>query len=422
MKVSDSLFRKDFGAFLLCAGRGSRLRPVTAGAPKALVPFLNLPLLCYNWFLLEGLDVSRFFLNSSFLTPALRGFAASIQKPAQTLHISHEKKPAGAAGGLRNLQRRLLPSDSAFFYLNGDSLIFPSPARLLAFKTEGPRRLFEPVAPLKGLFYAVPYNKGGGGALSSGGDSEGRGAAPGGEKGRRVLWADEGNIIRAVAKPDRETAKRLQQWGFVRPFRFSGLALLHRDIFKNCKPDGFHLFEDVLPDWIRQGRLAVFPDEEGTVYEADAPSSFLNATEAALKALFAETGNRRAAAGAARSGPALPERPDFVQSRLQAVFVRFDPEDRLIGRQRGRELQARLKVKAPLLCPETVKGTEFLSAIEGFAVIGDGARFWGESSLKKAVIGPGVHYKGGLETRLLIDPLQLLNRLGIPVNNRGLPF
>ena len=334
---------------MLCAGRGNRLRPVTDGAPKALVPFLNLPLLCYNWFLLEELGVSRFFLNSAFFTQALREFAASIQKPDQAVHISHEKEgPEGAAGGLRRL-KPLLPLEQAFFYLNGDSLIFPSPERLLAFKTEGLRRSRRSADPLKGLFYAVPYQKrtnGPGGFIS------GRNGGPGGVGGR-VLWADEGHIVRAVAAPDfepafkgalsgestcserpdsfepvrrdsvrrdsvrrdavrrdavrrdsvrrgagpdrarprEEAARRQLKRGGLRPFRFSGLAVFHRDIFiKNSKPGGFHLFEDVLQDWIRQGRLEVFPDENGTIYEADAPSSFLSATESALKAFLQRRG------------------------------------------------------------------------------------------------------------------------------------
>ena len=101
---------------------------------------------------------------------------------------------------------------------------------------------------------------------------------------------------------------------------------------------------------------------------------------------------------------------------MKAIFDRFDPEDQRIGRRFGRKLQARLKTKAPLLCPETVKGTEFLTAAEGFAVIGGGARFWNETSLKKAVLGPGVHYRGGfLKNKLLIDPLLLLKQLGISI-------
>ena len=68
-------------AFILCAGTGSRLRPLTHWMPKALVPFLNLPLICYNWFLLEKMGVSRFFLNSHLFPKKLEKFIFSIKNP-----------------------------------------------------------------------------------------------------------------------------------------------------------------------------------------------------------------------------------------------------------------------------------------------------------------------------------------------------
>ena len=112
-------------ALILCAGRGERLRPLTHFQPKAMVPFLNLPMLCYNWFHLEALHVSSFLINSCLFTKTFSAFAKTLKKPNQRLRILHEDPPLGSGGVLYRQKRALSMGGGCFYYLNGDSLFFP---------------------------------------------------------------------------------------------------------------------------------------------------------------------------------------------------------------------------------------------------------------------------------------------------------
>ena len=350
-------------AFLLCAGRGERLRPLTHGMPKVLVPFLNLPLICYNWFHLEEMGVSRFFVNSHLFTENLGKFVESIRKPHQRIRIFHESQPLGSAGSLRCLKEHF-QKEETFLYLNGDSLLFPSERKLLKSFTEG----IEPVAaadksarkkPLMGLFYATPFQ-----------EQE--------SSQERVLWVDREHILRAICS--RKEVKELRlKWRELRPMKFSGLALFSRDIFKYIKTQSFHIFDDVVIPLLTSGKFGVFIDEKGIVLEGGEQSAYLSSTEKALKALFSAKNS------------------SFKQC-LEDVFFRFDPKDRLIGLKRGRRLKTLFKM--PILCPDSVKGMNYLSG-KGFAVLGANVQFLGKSFLKNTVLGPDITWRGLLKEKLL---------------------
>ena len=353
-------------AFLLCAGRGERLRPLTHGMPKTLVPFLNLPLLCYNWFHLEELEASHIFLNSHLFTKSLARLVKSIKKPYQQSRIFHENQLLGSAGSLHYL-REYFQKDETFLYLNGDSLLFPSDRKLLkSFVAEaGQLKMVSQRSRKKlltGLFYTTPFK-----------DKE---CFPG-----RALWADKGNILRAICS--KKDAKRLQlKWGELRPLQFSGLAFFTRDIFNHIKPHSFHIFDDVVIPLLTSGKFGVFIDERGTVLEGGELSSYLFNTEKALKALFSR-------------------KSSSLKQCLENVFFRFDPKDRFIGLKRGRKLQTRFKI--PILCPNSVKGVDYFSG-QGFAVFGSNVRFSGKSFLKNTVLGPDITWRGSLKEKLLCLP------------------
>ena len=51
-------------AMVLCAGFGTRLRPLTDKVPKPLVPLCGLPLLRYNFALLKNAGVEEIVVNT----------------------------------------------------------------------------------------------------------------------------------------------------------------------------------------------------------------------------------------------------------------------------------------------------------------------------------------------------------------------
>ncbi|MGN1325607.1 MAG: sugar phosphate nucleotidyltransferase [Candidatus Spyradenecus sp.] len=114
-------------AFILCAGLGTRLRPMTLATPKPLLPLWNRPLLAHTLATLEAWGVREVYLNTHWLPEALRAFIAAYRGPL-TLHELPEPEILGTGGCLRNLAAHL--HGQPFWLVNGDILFTVQPAAL----------------------------------------------------------------------------------------------------------------------------------------------------------------------------------------------------------------------------------------------------------------------------------------------------
>jgi len=65
---------------VLCAGFGTRLRPLTDKVPKPLVPLCGVPLLRYNFALLENAGVREIVVNTHHLGKAMEDGAVAIAR------------------------------------------------------------------------------------------------------------------------------------------------------------------------------------------------------------------------------------------------------------------------------------------------------------------------------------------------------
>jgi len=109
-------------AFVLGAGLGTRLRPLTEGLPKPLVPVWNRPLLCYAFdHLLEELGVGEFLVNTHHRPEAYDAAFPSRAYRGAPLSFRHEPVLLDTGGGLDNL-RDWLPENESFAVCNGDVL------------------------------------------------------------------------------------------------------------------------------------------------------------------------------------------------------------------------------------------------------------------------------------------------------------
>jgi mannose-1-phosphate guanylyltransferase len=109
-------------AFVLGAGLGTRLRPLTEGLPKPLVPVWNRPLAAYAFdHLVAELGVEALAVNTHHCPEAYSAAFPGGGYRGRPLLFRHEPLLLDTAGGIDNL-RDWLPRDGPFVVYNGDIL------------------------------------------------------------------------------------------------------------------------------------------------------------------------------------------------------------------------------------------------------------------------------------------------------------
>ena len=109
-------------AFVLGAGLGTRLRPLTDRLPKPLVPVWNRPLLtCALDHLIEDLGAGEFLVNTHHCPEAYEVAFPDGTYRDRSLQFRHEPVLLDTAGGIDNI-RDWLPADESFVVYNGDIL------------------------------------------------------------------------------------------------------------------------------------------------------------------------------------------------------------------------------------------------------------------------------------------------------------
>ncbi|MBQ9694560.1 MAG: phosphotransferase [Kiritimatiellae bacterium] len=122
-------------AFLLGAGFGERLRPLTLSTPKPLIPIWNKPLLAHTLAHLEAWGVQEVYINTHWLPERMREFIASDSGKLK-LHELFEPEILGTGGCLRALKPHL--NGAPFWLVNGDIVFNADPQPLLdAFEKSG---------------------------------------------------------------------------------------------------------------------------------------------------------------------------------------------------------------------------------------------------------------------------------------------
>lgn len=107
---------------VLCAGLGTRLRPLTERLPKPAVPVGNLPLVRWSLGLLRGAGVRRAVVNVHHLPEVMERVAREAASAlGMEVALSREPAIAGTGGALREA-RPLLRGAGAILLLNGDVL------------------------------------------------------------------------------------------------------------------------------------------------------------------------------------------------------------------------------------------------------------------------------------------------------------
>jgi len=123
-------------AFLLAAGFGTRLRPLTRYRPKPLVPFMGRPLLDQAVALLLKHGIRDAVVNAHYLADAVERWAERHNSEGRVrLRVSREAPDIlGTGGGLRAVMDQLA---DPFVVVNGDILCDVDLSALLAAVPEG---------------------------------------------------------------------------------------------------------------------------------------------------------------------------------------------------------------------------------------------------------------------------------------------
>jgi mannose-1-phosphate guanylyltransferase len=106
--------------FIFAAGYGERLKPITDFMPKALVPVINLPSICYSVMLLREAGIKEIICNLHYRHGDIKEFFRKSNFGAD-ISFSYEKEILGTGGGLKKCEKLL--NDGPFVILNSDVIM-----------------------------------------------------------------------------------------------------------------------------------------------------------------------------------------------------------------------------------------------------------------------------------------------------------
>jgi mannose-1-phosphate guanylyltransferase len=116
-------------AFVLGAGLGMRLRPLTEDLPKPLIPIFQKPLITFVLDHLMAAGVRSFVINTHHRPKVFREFFADGHYRNCPVDLVHEPEILGTGGGIKNVER--LFRDGPFIVYSGDILTNIDLARVL---------------------------------------------------------------------------------------------------------------------------------------------------------------------------------------------------------------------------------------------------------------------------------------------------
>jgi mannose-1-phosphate guanylyltransferase len=122
-------------AFLLAAGAGTRLRPLTDHTPKCLIPIGGSPLLEIWFRQLERLGVTEARVNTHHLADQVAAYVSARAPSPLRISLVHEPELLGSAGTIR-ANRAWLETDPEFLVIYADNLTNADLAPFVRFHRE----------------------------------------------------------------------------------------------------------------------------------------------------------------------------------------------------------------------------------------------------------------------------------------------
>ncbi|MBO0774881.1 MAG: nucleotidyltransferase family protein, partial [Actinobacteria bacterium] len=110
-------------AILLVGGQGTRLRPLTIGTPKPLLPTAGVPFLAHQLAKAAAAGVTRVILATAYRAPMFAEHLGDGSGFGLDIEYVQEEVPLGTGGAIRNAATALRsPPAAPILVLNGDVL------------------------------------------------------------------------------------------------------------------------------------------------------------------------------------------------------------------------------------------------------------------------------------------------------------
>jgi len=106
-------------AIVLVGGEGTRLRPLTFGTPKPMVPIMNVPFLARTLERLYDVGIRDVILPAGYMPQAITEYFGDGSRLGMNITYVIEDEPLGTAGAIKNVEQHIT---GPFFVMNGDVL------------------------------------------------------------------------------------------------------------------------------------------------------------------------------------------------------------------------------------------------------------------------------------------------------------
>ena len=194
-------------AFILGAGLGTRLRPLTEDVPKPLIPIFQKPLITFALDHLIAVGVKSFVINTHHRAAAFDEFFANGDYRGHRVKLVYEPEILGTGGGIKNVEPFL--TGELFITYSGDILTDVDLQRLLDEH------------------------------FRAGNDV--------------TLAVRETGFGRDVAMEGTRVVDMTNRYGHAGRYDFAGICVWTREIFERIPPARVVSYIPILADWIGQG-------------------------------------------------------------------------------------------------------------------------------------------------------------------------
>ena len=148
-------------AVVMAGGEGSRLRPLTIGRPKPMVPIVSKPVIAHILDLLKRHGITEVVLTLHFMPESIQNYFGDGHSLGMEIHYAIEETPLGTAGSVKNAQEFL---DESFLIISGDAVTDINLQQVIAFhqakKAEATLTLYRVPNPLEyGVIITDPGGK-----------------------------------------------------------------------------------------------------------------------------------------------------------------------------------------------------------------------------------------------------------------------